>query len=126
MNHLEAAISETSYNPLAFACVISGNVRSILKESLEREQHDYIVEAWDSLIDDKKALAVLRATLSTVSKKLYGFGLTVEDHKLVQAKTRAKKSKPENQLLKMAKAFSNEMDQDKQDKIIALMIELSS
>ena len=126
MNHLEAAISETSYNPLAFACVISGNVRSILKESLEREQHDYIVEAWDSLIDDKKALAVLRATLSTVSKKLYGFGLTVENHKLVQAKTRAKKSKPENLLLKMAKAFSNEMDQDKQDKIIALMIELSS
>ena len=125
MNHLEAAISETSYNPLAFACVISGNVRSILKESLEREQHDYIVEAWDSLIDDKKALAVLRATLSTVSKKLYGFGLTVENHKLVQAKTRAKKSKPENQLLKMAKAFSNEMDQDKQDKIIALMVELS-
>ena len=126
MNHLEAAISETSYNPLAFACVISGNVRSILKESLEREQHDYIVEAWDSLIDDKKALAVLRATLSTVSKKLYGFGLTVEDHKLVQAKTRAKKSKPENLLLKMAKDFSKEMNQENQDKIIALMIELSS
>jgi hypothetical protein len=126
MNHLEAAISETSYNPLAFACVISGNVRSILKESLEREQHDYIVEAWDSLIDDKKALAVLRATLSTVSKKLYGFGLTVEDHKLVQAKTRAKKSKPENLLLKMAKDFSKEMNQENQDKIIALMVELSS
>ena len=126
MNHLEAAISETSYNPLAFACVISGNVREILRESLEQKQNDYIVEAWDSLIDDKKALAVLRATLSTVSKKLYGFGLTVEDHKLVQAKTRAKKSKPENLLLKMAKDFSKEMNQENQDKIIALMIELSS
>jgi len=126
MNHLESAIEETGFNPLAFACVISGNVREILRESLEQKQNDYIVEAWDSLADDKKALAVLRATLSTVSKKLYGFGLTVEDHKLVQAKTRAKKSKPENLLLKMAKDFSNEMDQDKQDKIIALMVELSS
>jgi hypothetical protein len=125
MNHLEAAIDETGFNPLAFACVISGNVREILRESLEQKQNDYIVEAWDSLIDDKKALAVLRATLSTVSKKLYGFGLTVENHKLVQAKTRAKKSKPENLLLKMAKEFSKEMDQEKQDKIIALMVELS-
>ena len=126
MNHLESAIEETGFNPLAFACVISGNVREILKESLEQKQNDYIVEAWDSLIDDKKALAVLRATLSTVSKKLYGFGLTVENHKLVQAKTRAKKSKPENLLLKMAKDFSKEMNQENQDKIIALMIELSS
>jgi hypothetical protein len=125
MNHLEAAIEETGFNPLAFACVISGNVREILRESLEQKQNAYIVEAWDSLIDDKKALAVLRATLSTVSKKLYGFGLTVENHKLVQAKTRAKKSKPENLLLKMAKEFSKEMDQEKQDKIIALMVELS-
>jgi hypothetical protein len=125
MNHLEAAIDETGFNPLAFACVISGNVREILRESLEQKQNAYIVEAWDSLIDDKKALAVLRATLSTVSKKLYGFGLTVENHKLVQAKTRAKKSKPENLLLKMAKEFSKEMDQEKQDKIIALMVELS-
>ena len=125
MNHLEAAIEETGFNPLAFACVISGNVREILRESLEQKQNDYIIEAWDSLIDDKKALAVLRATLSTVSKKLYGFGLTVEDHKLVQAKTRAKKAKPENQLLKMAKDFSKEMNQENQDKIIALMVELS-
>ena len=49
MNHLEAAIEETGFNPLAFACVISGNVREILRESLEQKQNNRTASAAGNL-----------------------------------------------------------------------------
>ena len=129
VNHLQLAIEETGLTPLAFACVISGNRTEIMRQAFEKEEFEYIIESWDLLLSDpeySKGLAKLRTTLSKVSKEKVGEGLTVVNSKLVPAITRKTKPKPVNLLLEMAKEFSKEMDQDKQDKIIALMVELSS
>jgi hypothetical protein len=128
MNHLQLAIEETGLTPLAFAFVVSGNKTELMRQAFKKKEFGYIIESWNLLLDPEytKGLASLRATLSTVSKEIQGEGLTVVDSKLVPAIPRNTNPKPKNVLLQMSKEFSKTMPQDKQDKIIALMVELSS
>jgi hypothetical protein len=86
---------KTQYkNPLAQAAAIASNLAKSIRYELDRGQYDVVVDGWEELEIDGNdaALAVYRSTLSQQSKKVFGYGLKVENGKLVRSSgTRATK-----------------------------------
>ena len=107
---------ETSYDVLYGMVKVAGKTAPFIRDLLVAKDHETIVAVWAQLEseDDKKALAVLRATVSRESKKLYGHGLTVKDGALVAVASRKRtESNEEPELVALAQyIIANANDDD--------------
>ena len=122
---IEITSAYANLDPIAICLALGDNATELLRDLLDgtltnADDRDRVVSIWDDM-DSIGKKASFRALLSTTSKKVLGYGLTVKDGKLVAATTREKKASPQSLFITECKAFASKASAEDMQMALTLM-----
>ena len=123
--NIEITSAYANLDPIAICLALGDNATELLRDLLDStltsvDARDRVVSIWNDM-DSIGKKASFRALLSTTSKKVLGYGLTVKDGKLIAATTREKKASPQSLFIAECKSFASKASTDDMAMALTLM-----